>query len=236
MTDPIVADLQTMAEAANYQRWLFATFEPFLGQRILELGAGIGTYTELLRDRAYVLPTDIHRPCVDILRQRFGARWDPPAQFVDAADPAVIDLAPLRFDTVICFNVLEHVADDHAALRNIWRVLQPGGCLLLWVPAFPQLFGAADVALEHHRRYTKRTARSALEKAGFSLDLLRYQKTVGMPAWWLNGKLLNRSTQSARQVAIFDRFVVPWLRPLEERFPPPIGLSLVAVARKPKGG
>ncbi len=233
VTDPVILDLQIMATATNYRRWIFDTFSSAIGQRVLEIGAGIGNFTELLLDREFVLPTDIHRPCIDVLKQRFSDRWSPPARLLDAADPCVRDLAPLRFDTVICFNVLEHVADDQAALQNMWNVLQPGGRLLLWVPALPHLFGSVDVALEHHRRYTRQSLSGEVRRAGFLIEGTHYVNFVGILGWWFNGSLLKRREESFSQIGLFDRGVVPWLRPLEAIVPPPVGLSVALIARKP---
>src|SRR3954466_13546837 len=111
-----------MAGAVNYRNWMLRRFHPFLGERILEVGAGIGNFTELLLDREFVLPTDVYPPCLDVLRQRIGHTLKADPTVVDLADPVIRELARHRFDTVLCVNVLEHVEDDSAALANIFAV------------------------------------------------------------------------------------------------------------------
>ena len=75
---------------------------------------------------------------------------------LEDCDP--VELASHRFDTVFCVNVLEHIEDDVAALATFKRVVQPGGHVLVWVPAVPAAYGPLDAELGHHRRYTKRVA------------------------------------------------------------------------------
>ena len=73
---------------------------------------------------------------------------------LEECDP--VELSSHRFDTVFCVNVLEHIEDDAAALATFTRVVQPGGHVLIWVPAMPAAYGPLDAELGHHRRYTKR--------------------------------------------------------------------------------
>jgi SAM-dependent methyltransferase len=73
-----------------------------------------------------------------------------------------------QFDLLCAFEVLEHIEDDEAALRSWLTRLRPGGRVLLSVPAWPERFGAADVAVGHHRRYTPDQARELLATCGLT--------------------------------------------------------------------
>ena len=227
-----VSDLEIAAEAENYRRWLLRRFRPYIGQRILEAGAGIGNYTELLLDYELVVPTDVYPPCLDVLRQRLGDRLKVDPVAADLADSAIRNLAHHQFDTVMCVNVLEHVEDDIAALANIHALLQPGGRLILYVPAHQFLYGPVDRSLDHFRRYSRREVRRKLQEAGFTVEHLSEMHFLGIAGWFLNNRVQHRQTISSAQLGVYDKWIVPWVERLERVVPPPIGLSIFAVGRK----
>lgn len=228
-----VSDLEIMAGAVNYRNWMLRRFRPYLGQRILEVGAGIGNFTELLLDREFVLPTDVYSPCLDVLQQRIGHRLKAAPTVVDLADPKLRELVHYQFDTVLCVNVLEHVEDDCAALANIFAVLQPEGRLVLYVPAHPFLYGSVDDSLGHFRRYRRREVRGKLRGAGFAIDHLSEMNSVGIAGWFLNNRVLRRREEAPAQIGFYDRWIVPWAERLERIVPSPVGLSIIAIGRKP---
>jgi hypothetical protein len=110
-------------------------------------------------------------------------------------------------------------------------LLVPGGRLLLFVPAFPALWGTLDVADHHCRRYGRSELATKVGEAGFSVERLAFTNPLGILGWALNGKLLKRQVVSAGQLRLYDR-LVPALSRLERVVRPPFGLSLVAVAAK----
>jgi len=226
-----VSDLEVMSEAENYRNWMYRQISPFIGQRILEVGAGIGNFTSLLLDREMVLPVDKYLPCVEHLQERLGHHLRVQPRQVDIADPVDQVLKDYRFDTVICMNVLEHIADDLSALSNMRTVLVPGGKLILLVPAFQFLYGTVDRSLEHYRRYTKRELLPKMLRTGFQVEKAFYMNFIGMAGWFVNNRLLKWREESASQIGLFDRFVAPWAERIEKLVPPPIGLSLIAVGR-----
>lgn len=228
----LASDLHNMGEARRYRRWMYRRMEPYLGRRILEVGAGTGNFTELLLDRDLLVATDVHTSFLRVLEHRFPGAFAIPPFLWDIAEPAPGGLPHGMVDTVVCINVLEHVADDRAALRNLGEVLPCGGTLVLLVPALGWLYGSVDEALGHYRRYGKRELASRLSESGFEVRRLFYMNTVGVPGWLLNGKVLRHTESSQTQVRIFDRFFVPWVEPLERILPPPFGLSLIAVGRR----
>jgi SAM-dependent methyltransferase len=126
-------------------------------------------------------------------------------------------------------NVLEHVADDRAALENMRAALKPGGVIVLLVPAFPALYGPIDRNLGHCRRYTRRSLTQTARTAGLKIRKMHYVNVAGFFAWWINAHLLRLSQQSAAQIALFDRYVVPPLSRFETIVRPPFGQSLFAV-------
>src|SRR6266581_4058076 len=140
------ATLERMAAAPRYNRWMFDRLRPWVGRRVLEIGAGIGNMSAFLVDRERVVLTDTERYYLDRLRQRFAGR--PHVSVAELRLPAVSPgLGAERLDTVVCLNVLEHIEDDRASLRAMHDLLRPGGRLVLLVPSLRVLYGTLDDAL-----------------------------------------------------------------------------------------
>jgi SAM-dependent methyltransferase len=93
------------------------------------------------------------------------------------ADATVPPFAARTFDLVCALDVLEHLADDRAALGAIHHVLKPGGALLLSVPALRVLWGRQDVLAGHHRRYRRHELRERVLAAGFAIERLAWFNT-----------------------------------------------------------
>ena len=136
-----------------------------------------------------------------------------------------------RFDTVLMVNVLEHLADEQCALKNIRSALEVGGRAVILVPQHPGLYSSLDVALGHRERYTRESLSRALRTAGFIEERLFDFNRASVPGWWFNGKVLKRKTFSRVQLKIFD-LAVPVLRHIDPLLPYG-GQSLIIVARRP---
>jgi SAM-dependent methyltransferase len=214
-----------MAAAEHYNTWLLDRTRPYLGRHVLDVGAGIGTFTELLATLCeFVIAVDADTEFARILERRFADH--PNVQVVHAEAEASLPDGP--FDSIVCFNVLEHIAADDEALTSFHSRLSAGGALLLLVPAHPFLYGATDRMLGHERRYRKEQLRGKLERAGLSVEVLRHVNPVGALGWLVSARLLRREEISRTSLALFDR-AVPVLRHLD-RLRLPFGLSLWAVA------
>jgi SAM-dependent methyltransferase len=142
------------------------------------------------------------------------------------------ELAEERLDTIVCLNVLEHVAEDVASLRTMRGLLVPGGRVVLLVPALPALYGSLDAALGHVRRYTRAELRVKCAAAGLRLIHLEYFNLGGVLGWWLTGRVLRRSLIPRGSLRMYDS-LVPLFR-LERWLPWRVGQSLIAVAEVPR--
>lgn len=222
--------LKIMAKASWYNLWLYSFVKPYLGNKVLELGSGIGTITELLvGTKRYVTATDIKSIYLKDLKSRFKNKKVRVVK-VDLEKDGN-NLKEAAFDTAVCLNVLEHIKNDQIALKTISQSLVNGGKLLLLVPAHPVLYGSLDINLEHKRRYSKTEIETKLESAGFSIEEIRYLNFFGTFGWFVNSKVLNRKIVSEFQVVMFDKLARLFLE-VEKVIKPPFGLSLFVVAKK----
>ncbi len=212
-----------------YTAFHWEMMRPWVGRRVLEVGSGTGAITRYLATRETLLATDIDPQYVELLRQTYAGHPNVSVRRLDLAELGRDGLSPASFDTVVCDNVLEHVADDQGVLRALHRVLEPDGRLILIVPALPALYGAIDEAIGHHRRYTRAELAEKLAAAGLRVELLCYFNLPGVVGWFLNARVLRRRAVPGLQARLAD-LLVPWLR-FERRFALPFGMSLLAVAR-----
>lgn len=226
-------DQQMMSRATNYFSWQARMAEERIGKRVVEIGCGMGNFTGHLEACEMVCGLDIVDDCLDAARERF--RGDPRKQFcrLDVQDESFLELAPLRADTVVCLNVLEHIRDDRRALQHMHRILAPGGRAILILPAFEALYGPIDEKLGHFRRYTKHGWKQLAEECGFTVETSRFFNVVGFFGWWVNARVLRRTEQSEGQIALFDSVLVPIFSRLEPLIGPPVGQSIFTVIRKP---
>src|SRR5256885_3327650 len=220
------ATLERMAAAPRYNRWMFDRLRPWVGRRVLEIGAGIGNMSAFLVDRERVVLTDTEPYYLGRLRERFAGRSH--VSVTELRLPAVNrGLVAERLDTVVCLNVLEHIEDDRASLRAMHRLLQPGGRLVLLVPSLRALYGTLDEALGHFRRYVPDELSAKLGATGFHLRHLEYFHLAGVPGWWLAGRVLRRRLIPTGALRWYEA-LVPLFR-LERLLPWRIGQSLIAI-------
>lgn len=233
---PLAADgarvtLERMEGATNYNAWLGRRLREHAGLRVLEIGAGLGTITEQIAvGRELVVALEIDEHYVEQLRRRFRDRPVVRPHLSDLAHADLTALKDERIDTVVLSNVLEHLPDDAGAVRRFREILEPGGRLVMVVPALPQLFGSLDEAVGHYRRYTPASLRAVLEGNGFSVGSLEWMNLVGMAGWFFNGRILRRRAVPALQLKAYD-LIAPLLARAESLVRLPIGMTLFTVAR-----
>ncbi len=226
------AELEAMARAHNYYRWILGEWRPHLGRSVLEFGAGMGTFSAHLACEAIerLILVEPAPELFEKLRCRFGD--DRRVELWNCVLQDVEDGLASSVDTVVSVNVLEHINDEAATLRAVRAVLRPGGSALIFAPALPALYGSLDRAFGHVRRYTKATLSHVLTEAGLSPVRLRYANVLGALPWLVAGRLLRRKTLNASAVALVDRTIIPVTAALERIVSPPFGQSVIAVARK----
>jgi SAM-dependent methyltransferase len=185
----------------------------------------------LVRGRPdFLLLTDPDEGYLRVLRERFAREPAVAVEMLSLPDDAAAEnLRPCQLDTVVAFNVLEHVEEDMAALRSAAKMLMPGGRVVLLVPAVPSLYGSLDTALGHFRRYTRGTLAAAMEGGGFVVERVDYFNRLGSLGWWFSARVRRQSRIPLGQLRAFDA-CVPLLR-FERFMPLPFGQSLIGVGR-----
>jgi SAM-dependent methyltransferase len=228
--EELAGTLENLDGAGNYANWIFELIEPHLGDEVLEVGAGHGTFTEMLaRTAKRVVACDLSERCADRLHDRFSG--DEHVEVLHGSIDSAATYGP--FDSVVLINVLEHIKDDDGALRNVLSQLKPGGRVILWVPAFSFLYSDFDRRIGHQRRYSRTGLRTQLADAGYEVQTVSYVNAVGAVAWLVLARFLRRTPTGGAPVRVFDKYFVPVLRPLERRWSPPFGQSVVAIAVSP---
>ncbi|HMD20867.1 MAG TPA: glycosyltransferase [Alloacidobacterium sp.] len=222
--------LASLEKVRRFNLWMGRTLAPYVGDRVLEVGAGIGTLTNQFIPREFYLASDINPSYLSYLRAYSVGKPYLRVRHIDAGVPG--DFAGLdgKFDTVLMINVLEHVPDEQVALDNIRSSLAAGGRAVILVPQHPALYGTLDHALDHRERYTRKSLQEGLERAGFRVEKVFDFNRFSVPGWWFNGKVLRRRTFSRVQLKVLQ-MTMPMLRRLD-RILPWGGLSLIAVAVK----
>jgi SAM-dependent methyltransferase len=223
--------LATIEGAHRFNRWMSDCIRPHVGHRVMEVGAGIGTLAQQLLPRDHYVAAEMDPLHLEVLRNMALERPYMEVAWLDAQQERCFAPYADKLDTIVCLNVLEHIPDAAAALRNFHHTLQPGGRVVVLVPQGQWLYGSIDEAVGHVRRYSREELRSALEEAGFRVEQTFDFNRIGVPGWWLNGRVLRRVHMPKYQLKLYDSLVWLWRR--LDRFLPWQGLSVIAVARKP---
>ena len=231
-------DLEAMAEATNYHDWILDIFEPYLGDHLIEVGAGHGSFSEMIvrrhpcRSLRLVEPSaSMYESLVDRTRRMTANSHVETFKgtFPELAESIRADERP---DSVIYVNVLEHIADDQAELDRVGAILGIGGRILIFVPALNWLYGNFDRRVGHFRRYTKAGIEERLKRAQFKILHSEYFDLPGIVPWWIKYRLFRSDALEQGIVRLYDRSIVPIIRRIELRLPPVIGKNLIVIARK----
>jgi SAM-dependent methyltransferase len=212
-------ELDSLSTALNYQRWVSDAVQPYMGRRILEFGAGIGNMSRWLPVRERLVLTETEPLLLDVLRDRKADYFGDAASKVEIApldlakdvrDPqASAALKRHALDTIVSFNVLEHIEDDRTALTMLIDVLRASDAaerrLVSFVPAQAWALSDLDRHYGHFRRYSAARIRQlSRELAPDATLTLTPFNALGLAGWVWSTMILKHTTIDPAAVRAYD--------------------------------
>ncbi len=217
--------------------WVFRTLADYPAARVLDIGCGTGFNMEQVRARygSQVVGLDLSTDALTFCRSRNLP------DLVDG-DSTRSPFRSASFDVIMALDLIEHLDDDQAALREVARLLRPGGAVIIFTPAFNFLWGLQDEVSHHRRRYTAGELRRKLDRAGLCVGKLSYANMALFPLIWGGRAVLRLLGHGDRVVSENDlhpdwsngllQAIFAAERPLLRRMDFPFGVSLLCVAKR----
>lgn len=212
-------ELELFAEARRWKGYLKKLVGTFIHGDVLEVGAGIGGTTRVFCDGRESSWTCLEPD--DQLAEKMRLSFaDNPLPLEPAIRTQLVTALGESdtFDTILYVDVLEHIEGDREELAAATQHLRSGGHLVVIGPAHQWLFSEFDLALGHHRRYSRETLVAAVPEL-MRPRMVRYVDSLGVALSAANRFVLRSGAPSQRQIGFWDRVVVP----LSERIDPLLG-------------
>lgn len=224
------AFLNNLTGTPAYLSWITALIRPYLGDTVIEVGAGIGNLSARLMGKKLRYVSGEKDPLyLHSLNNRFLRTPNVEVQKIDPEKAE--DLAPFagQLETALCINVLEYSENPAQVLSALRSTVKRGGNLVVLAPQGKGLFGKVDETLGHKQRFSEAELRGMIEKAGFTVERTHQLNKISKPAWWLSSRVFGSRRINKLTLKIFDKTVWLWRR--IDSILPWKGLSLVLVAR-----
>ena len=196
--------LEALAHGVKYSRYQCDFLEKEIKKynpktvRILDFGAGIGTYPDMLKDLGYKVDcVEIVPDWIKILKKNGHKVYDDIKQVKE------------KYDIIYSLNVLEHIKDDAGALAKLRDCLSDDGKIVLFVPAFNIIYNKLDSASGHYRRYRKNDLRKLAQDTKLKLISVKYSEPIGF-ILALGYRVIGGSDNlNPKSVAVYDKYLFP---------------------------
>jgi 2-polyprenyl-3-methyl-5-hydroxy-6-metoxy-1,4-benzoquinol methylase len=225
-------ELDVFSLAVNWKDYWASNVKKFLGNNVLEVGAGIGSNTKALSGNKeckwIALEPDSGFYC---RMQDEQARGNLPG-YISIQNGTIEKVSRKKlFDTILYIDVLEHIEDDILELSTAQSLLKVGGRIVIVAPAHNFLFTSFDKKIGHYRRYDKKMLSNVVPD-NCSIEQLRYLDSVGLLASLANKLILNSDSPTEKQVLFWDRFLVKSSISLDRLIRFSFGKSIVCIIKK----
>lgn len=220
--------LESMDQAVWYNQWTLKKIAKYLRGDILEVGCGIGNFTKSLIKYGKVWTIDIDQYFIKETKRKLEKSVE--IGYGDI-EKGKYFFKKKHFDTIVCFNVLEHIKNDETAVGNLNKLLKKGGILLLILPAHPMIFGSIDMHVGHFRRYEKNKLLELLKSHHFEIILSKRINFLGALGWWFAGKVFKNTSIDVDKLSLFNT-IAPFVLPIEDITGTPVGTSILIVSQK----
>lgn len=224
--------LRTIDKLNSFNNWQYQQIAHHVGRFVLECGCGIGTYTAYMLDRERIVSTDIDPFYIEIVSRRF--RHIKGFSVIDmnlASGEDYAKVSDMAFDTITCFNVLEHLEDDQMFLENVFQTLQPSGKAIVIVPQYPALFNGLDKSVGHYRRYKVEELEAKMQKAGFEIAETRRFDRLASLGWFVTGNIFGAKRIKPGAMKLYN-LLMPIVK-FVEMLPFWPAMTLIMVGQKP---
>ncbi|MEO8372053.1 MAG: class I SAM-dependent methyltransferase [Candidatus Solibacter sp.] len=222
-------------------QWQYSLFRPYLGSKLLEIGAGIGRITRVVaaaRAHEELVATEPSPNFFGALRDR--VQGVPKSIALQATAEALVPDYREHFDSVYSVHVMEHIEHDRPFLESMLDLTRPGGNVIILVPALPFLYSDLDVNIGHYRRYNKKMMRALIQGLPVDVRHLAYNNLLGVLGSFYFSKIRKvnyQKDEASKQqfmgvYRFFSEYVVPGIQLFERFVPVPVGLNLTLVLTK----
>ena len=227
------AQRQMIAYARNYTRWIAKLTTPRCGNRIIEIGAGIGSISRFLPQREKLVVTDDNPLHIKVLENNFDGNQTAEVKRLDVTSES--DIAEITknetFDTVVFLDQLAKSNNEVEILSRIKMLLSDQGRLILTVPLCPWLYGSVDKLVGRTKRYRKKDILNLLNQTGYKIIEYRSINSLAVPGLFVNSKLLKRSKLGKFQLKLYHT-LVPLSALLERILPFPRANAFIVAGPK----
>jgi len=210
-------ELKITKEQTKFNEWFYSKFKPYLNGDILEVGSGIGTFSEkIIKDfGGEIYLTEIDPIFLKELKKQFKEKRVR-VKKLDLNNKKDFEKINKKFDSILCSNVLEHIKNDALALKLFKQILKPGGRIIIYVPCHKFLFCDLDTAEGHYRRYTKKELEEKAKITGFKIRKASWFNFFGIPTRFLVGNIMKAKKTPANSFRLYNQ-MIPIFRFIEEK-------------------
>lgn len=203
------------------------------GKYVMDVGSGAGNLLNMLRKKNKVIGLE-----PDSRLRNLCLEKNPHLNIIHCKAEDLNSDMVNDIEVATMIDVLEHIEDDYKALKNVNKVMQKGGVVIINVPCYEFLWGKKDIKYGHFRRYTRKSLKNVLEKNGFEIVKMRYWNMILLLPYIISEKLLNKELDSDKRYkpSLLQNVLNWWFKKIENNINFCFGLNLIVVGKKVSNG